>query len=77
MEHKTEEHKKKLRRQSKCRPVVQLSITGAFINQYYSISEAHRQTGISRSAISNILAKRSGLQISGGFIWKYLDDYRP
>jgi len=64
----------KQRRQSKCRPIVQMLVTGEVINQYYSISEAHRQTGVSRTAISNALAKNGGLQLSGGYLWKYSDD---
>ena len=67
----------KLRKQKRCKPIVQLSITGQFLNLYYSISEAHRQTGVSRTAICNALAKSSGLQLSGGYIWKYSKDFIP
>jgi hypothetical protein len=61
----------KLRRQKRCKPIVQMTITGIMLNEFYSISEASRKTGISRTAICNALAKNSGLQMSGGYLWKY------
>ena len=70
----SEEHKNKLRKQPNCRPVVQMTITGRIIRSYYSVSEAARMSGISRTALTNALMKKSGLQYSGGYVWKYLSD---
>ena len=71
-----ESTKYKMRFQKTNRKVVQLSITGRLIHVYYSVSEAARVTTISRTAITNALKKTSGLQYSGGYIWKYIEDYR-
>jgi hypothetical protein len=73
--HITEEHKEKLKNQSKIQPIVQLTITGIFLNEYISISEASRQTKISRTGISNCLSKKHGLHTAGGYLWRYRFDY--
>ena len=48
--------------------VIQLTRDGGFINQYYSLSNAYRETGIS---IGNISECCSGSRNhAGGFVWK-------
>lgn len=71
-----ESTKYKMRFQKTNRQVVQLYITGRVCAMFYSVSEAARVTKISRTAITNALRKESGLQVSGGYVWKYADDYR-
>jgi hypothetical protein len=50
--------------------VVQLSLKGEKIKEYYSISEASRMLNIKNSGIVNCLKGR--LKTSGGFKWEYL-----
>ena len=56
------------------RPVLQMSITGRYLGVYESVSEAARETKLSRTAITNALNKKAGLQFSGGYVWKYVAD---
>lgn len=65
----------KRRHSPKCRPILQLTITGRFIAEHHSINGAARTTGILRTAINNALAKKSGLSYSGGFVWRYKSDF--
>ena len=61
---------KKLR---KCKnaeiPVLQFTKDGKFVNEYKSISEAARCTGINQGNIVSCLKGR--LLTAGGFVWKY------
>ena len=55
--------------ESLSKSVLQYSIDGVLLNQFYGIHEASRQTGICTQNIhSVILGKR---KTAGGFIWKY------
>ena len=49
--------------------VMQLDLEDNFIAQYNSVSEASRQTGVSKTCISRCC--RGERESSGGFIWKY------
>lgn len=49
--------------------VNQYDLDGNFIKTYSSLSEAHRQTGISISNISKNI--RGQAKKAGGYIWKY------
>lgn len=49
--------------------VNQISLDGEFIASYESVSEASRQTGISKTCISRCCRKER--EHSGGFLWKY------
>lgn len=62
--------------QPHARPVVQMNHTGKYVGVYESVSEAARETGISRTAITNALTKEHGLQYCGGYLWKYISDLR-
>ena len=55
--------------ESFCVRVVQYTIDGEFISEYFSIGDAHRNTGVNRFDISSTCAGR--LKHAGGFIWKY------
>jgi len=56
------------------RPVVKMSITGRYLGVYDSVSEAARESNLSRTAITNALNKKAGVQRSGGYVWKYVSD---
>lgn len=56
------------------RPVVMMTITGRLVNVYHSVSEAARASKISRTAITNALNKDAGLQLSGGYVWRYVSE---
>ena len=49
--------------------IVQKDRAGKIIAEYDSVSIAAEKTGISQSAISNVLTNRA--KTSGGFIWQY------
>jgi len=57
------------------RVVLQFTIKGRLIRQFYSISEASRQTNIGRTNISNSLANQSGIKTAGGYVWDYKSKY--
>lgn len=63
-----------MKEQPHSKPVVQMTHTGRLIEVYLSVSKASRMTGISRTAITNALSQRSGIHLSGGYIWKYVSD---
>lgn len=53
-------------------PVLQYDLSGNFIKEYYSMSEASRQTGIQRQDIGqSIIGKKC--KTAGGYIWKLKD----
>lgn len=54
---------------SKLKPVYKYSLDGKLIATYLSISEAARQTGISKGNISQCCNGR--LKTAGGFIWRF------
>ena len=55
------------------KPVQQYTKDGILINEYPSVQEASRQTGIQVSSICNVCNGKRGLKSSGGYIWKYKD----
>lgn len=52
--------------------VNQFSMDGEFIKSYPSMSQAHRDTGISNGGIS--MCAKGEYTHSGGFIWRYAND---
>jgi len=59
---------------SKNKAVQQFSVDGELIAEYKSISYASAITGISRTAINNVLKEWS--YTAGGYIWKYSNNKR-
>ena len=57
------------------KPVVQLDKKGNFLNEYKSIQEAFRATGIPDSSICCCCQHKKGFNSAGGFIWIYKDEY--
>jgi len=52
---------------SRSKPVIQMDMSGAFINEFESIKEAQEKTGV--CSISKILNGRG--KSAGGFLWSY------
>ena len=52
-------------------PVLQFSKSGVLINEYPSMMEAERQTGVLSANISNCCVGRARVKTAGGFIWKF------
>jgi len=52
------------------KPVAQYSLSGEKINEYKSIMEAQRQTGINNSLICRCCKGKQNT--SGGYVWKYI-----
>ena len=55
------------------KPVLQYTLDMVFINEYPSINEASRQTGIQVSHITECCKGKYGFKSAGGYIWKYKD----
>lgn len=53
------------------KPVLQFDKNGNFINEYQSMSDATRKTGIHFSHISKVCKGKVNYNSAGGFIWKY------
>jgi hypothetical protein len=70
----TEATKKKIA-QAKYKPVIQFSRTGKFISFFYSMLDAQTKTGISRTLIYRSCVNKHGIQLAGGYIWKYRSAY--
>lgn len=51
------------------KPIIQYSLNMEYINEYYSMTEAERQTGIHRTGIKECVNFR--YKHAGGFIWRY------
>lgn len=68
----SESNKKRLA-EAKYRSVKQYNLSGLLINEFYSIKEASKNTGINHSKISSCCTKNR--YTAGGFIWRYDDDY--
>ena len=68
----TKEHLRtsKINRSDQSKRVLQYTLDGKYVNDYPSASEAERQTGYTRSGISNTAAGR--LTHYKGYKWKYL-----
>lgn len=54
--------------------VVQLSLDGAYLNEFNSLTEAHKKTGINLGNISSVCRKEK-YKSAGGFRWMYKDVY--
>ena len=52
-----------------CKPIIQITKEGNFVNRFDSGKEASKATGIRATKISDVLNKRA--PSAGGFIWKY------
>lgn len=55
----------------KSKPVIQYSLSGDFIEEYKSINDAHRITGIDKKTIINVCKCLPHYKSAGGYIWKY------
>lgn len=55
------------------RSIVQFDKNGHFINEYPSVREAERKTGVCNQNISSVC--RGKIKSAGGYVWKYKDDY--
>ena len=56
-----------------CRQIVQVDLQGSYVNEYNSISEASKITGIKSYAISSAFTRKN--HYSSGFYWFDNDDY--
>lgn len=63
---RTCEQKKKV-----SKPVVQYTISGEKIAEYFGVREASRQTGINSSHIGDCCNEKPNRKTAGGFIWKW------
>lgn len=59
----------KLKTGKLCKPVLQYSLDGAFIKEYFSVSEASRILGLCASGI--ITCCKGRYKNCGGYLWKY------
>lgn len=58
-----------------CRiPVCQYTVTGEKIATYKSLSDASKETGITRRHISECCSKENSAITAGGSIWRYIDE---
>lgn len=57
------------------KPVVQLSLTGAWVAEYDSVVAAAANTGIAKTVISQVCTRSKYRKSSGGFIWVYKEEY--
>jgi len=64
-----EEEKFTPKKDARKRKVVQLSLEGEVINEFSSVVQAARDTGVSKSGIAKTC--RGLNKIAGGYIWKY------
>lgn len=61
--------KKLINRKDHSKPVLQFDKNGNFINEYPSIKDAQRKTGIPNQHICNVCRGKS--KTAGGYVWKY------
>ena len=66
---------KKMRQHPFNKEILQFTITGRLLARYQSISEASRETNITRRTIQKALKIRSGLRLGKEFIWTYRSDF--
>lgn len=71
----TDQAKERQRKQKRCRAVIKMNAHGKVLDVYYSVSEAARVSGITRTGITNALRSEYGYHLSGGYLWKYLDSF--
>lgn len=55
--------------------VVQLTLDGKFVNEFESIIEASRKTGIAKTTIGYVCNGDKYRKSAGGYIWVFKDDY--
>ena len=53
------------------KPILQYSLDGEFIKEWYSATEAARVLSIHRTGVKDALKGRATRKTAGGFIWKY------
>lgn len=61
----------KMKKTSRCKPVIQISISGEFIKEWASANEAARSLGFHCSHISKCAGGGKHRNTAGGFKWKY------
>jgi len=66
---KISEGLKKYNNENKQNKIKQYDNNNNLLNEYTSISEASRETSVTRKAISLYIREKT--KIAGGFIWKY------
>jgi len=55
----------------KNRKVQQMTLDGGFVNEYVSVAEASRVTGIGHAHILRVCSSKHCNKTAGGFIWRY------
>lgn len=55
--------------------VYQLNLRGDIVDEYKSLTEASKQTGINARVISAVCKKQNYRKSAGGYIWVYADEY--
>jgi len=63
------ERQKEILRRKKGKPTIQYSLDGDFIQEWHSVAEAERATGIGRRNIGAVCNGKR--KTAGGFKWKY------
>lgn len=59
------------RNNKRCRAVLQYTLDGNFIKEYYSIMQAYRDTGVNDRNICSCCKGISRYSHAGGFVWRY------
>lgn len=54
------------------KPVIQYSLSGKFIREWFSVREAAKQVRVSEETVGSVIRKRKG--IAGGFQWRFKTD---
>lgn len=60
-----------------CKKVVQLSVSGDYINEFESVVEASEKTGIAKTTIGYVCNRTGYHKTAGGFLWVWQDEYDP
>lgn len=60
-----------------CKPVIQLTLDGEFVNEFTSTMDAYRKTGIAKSNIGGVCNKESYRKSAGGYLWVWKSEYDP
>lgn len=53
------------------KPIVMLSINGEKLNEFDSLSQAQKTTGIDKALISRVCNNKPHSKTAGGYIWKF------
>ena len=62
-----------INRKDESKPVLQFDKNGNYLNEYLSIKDAERHTGIYKENICRVC--RGERKRAGGYVWKYKNDY--